>query len=53
MVSDILQERRILMIENVSGRLGRMIAALCMCLVFMAGTCMAASYNGPMNSDQD
>lgn len=30
-------------IENVSGRLGRMIAALCMCLVFMAGTCMAAS----------
>lgn len=31
------------MIENVSGRLGRMIAALCMCLVFMAGTCMAAS----------
>ena len=31
------------MIENVSGRLGRMIAVLCMCLVFMAGTCMAAS----------
>ena len=31
------------MIENVSGRLGRTIAALCMCLVFMAGTCMAAS----------
>ena len=31
------------MIENVSGRLGRIIAALCMCLVFMAGTCMAAS----------
>ena len=31
------------MIENVSGRLGRMITALCMCLVFMAGTCMAAS----------
>lgn len=31
------------MIENVSGRLGRMIAALCMCLAFMAGTCMAAS----------
>lgn len=31
------------MIENVSGRLGRMIAALCMCLVFMTGTCMAAS----------
>ena len=30
-------------IESVSGRLGRMIAALCMCLVFMAGTCMAAS----------
>ncbi|EEX68366.1 hypothetical protein MITSMUL_04949 [Mitsuokella multacida DSM 20544] len=43
MVSDILQERRILMIENVSGRLGRTIAALCMCLAFMAGTCMAAS----------
>jgi len=32
------------MIENVSGRLGRMIAVLCMCLVFMAGTCMAASF---------
>ena len=31
------------MIENVSGRLGRMIAVLCMCLAFMAGTCMAAS----------
>lgn len=31
------------MIENVSGRLGRTIAALCMCLAFMAGTCMAAS----------
>ena len=31
------------MIENVSGRLGRMIAVLCMCLVLMAGTCMAAS----------
>ena len=31
------------MLENVSGRLGRMIAVLCMCLVFMAGTCMAAS----------
>ena len=31
------------MIENVSGRLGRMIAVLCMCLVFMAGTCTAAS----------
>ena len=31
------------MIENVSGRLGRMIAVLCMCLIFMAGTCMAAS----------
>lgn len=31
------------MIENVSGRLGRTIAVLCMCLVFMAGTCMAAS----------
>lgn len=31
------------MIENVSWRLGRTIAALCMCLVFMAGTCMAAS----------
>lgn len=31
------------MIENISGRLGRTIAALCMCLVFMAGTCMAAS----------
>lgn len=31
------------MIENVSGRLGRMIVVLCMCLVFMAGTCMAAS----------
>ena len=31
------------MIETVSGRLGRMIAVLCMCLVFMAGTCMAAS----------
>ena len=31
------------MIENVSGRLGRMIAVLCMCLVFMAGTRMAAS----------
>lgn len=31
------------MIENVSGRLGRMIAVLCMCLALMAGTCMAAS----------
>lgn len=31
------------MLENVSGRLGRMIAVLCMCLAFMAGTCMAAS----------
>lgn len=30
-------------IENVSWRLGRTIAVLCMCLVFMAGTCMAAS----------
>ena len=31
------------MLENVVGRLGRMIAVLCMCLVFMAGPCMAAS----------
>ncbi len=43
MVSDILQERGILMIENVSGRLGRTIAVLLLCLAFMAGTCMAAS----------
>lgn len=35
------------MIENVSGRLGRMIAVLCMCLAFMAGTCMAASLKSP------
>ncbi len=31
------------MIENVSGRLGRTIAVLLLCLAFMAGTCMAAS----------